>query len=141
MNSKAIHLPFINKTALRYRYVLSNDKYSTTRHYQSTCPLNNDSFLTDKIRIAKNRGFNKSEATYLATLRHNNKWDKQILTGLFNTSKKNVFFGDIDKGKHFIVFVFPDKDKEIIIYIFPDYCPAQIDKKNEIINKIINQSL
>ncbi len=136
------NMPFIIQTARKYRYKLfEGKKYKTTRHYQSIEPLINDLYLTEMINLQKNRGFNKAEARYLLQTRSNNKWDKPILTGLFNTKWKNIYFGDIDKKKHFVIFVFPDKDKEVIIYVFPNYYPYTAIERKKLLKEIIKLSL
>lgn len=97
----------------------------TTQHYQLDNTRGGKACLTPQIRIARNRGYNKSKSIYLMTERDNpNKWNDRITTGLNRTKKSSVFEGDIvddnRRKRDKVWFKFIDGDK-LTITVIPNY--------------------
>ena len=101
--------------------------FKTTTHYtvkseQPTTPL-----LTEKLNIAKSRGFAKSEPLYWCQERKNSKWVTPRLTGLFKTNKANVLWGCRGHYKDLILFVFKDNSETLTVYYFENYFTRNLD--------------
>lgn len=77
--------------------------------------------LTSLLRIEKDRQYNNSKGLeYWLRLRNTNNWSNcKLLTGLYKTKYKNIYFGDArtKQGKQLIIFIFSkDKTKLTIDY-------------------------
>ena len=98
-------------------------KYATTRHFK----LINSSFLikpfTELLNIASDRGFAKSNPNYWVKTRSGVKWSKNALTGIFETTIPNVYYGDLKKKgikSNSVIFKF-ESGNLLKIYLFDFY--------------------
>lgn len=83
--------------------------------------------LTDLIRIEQFRKFSNGKGfdNYLR-LRNTNNWNTcEQVTGLFKTSKTNIFFGDrIHSGKkNLLIFLFSNNRERLVIDYYVGYYP------------------
>jgi hypothetical protein len=101
-------------------------KFSTTKHFELINQNIENNNLTNLIKISKDRGFAKSLPVYWLNTRTDNKWGKRNLTGLFKTSKTNLYKGDIDKKKNLLLFKFSEGANSLTIYCFKDYYTSNL---------------
>ena len=110
-------------------------KYKVVKHYQITDLFNNSSCLTEILNVSLNREFAKSNPAYWLKIRIGKKW--HILTGLFPTINKNVFYGDKgtnNKKEDLIVIEFSDNQQTLIVYYFKNYYTNNINKVLQFLN-------
>lgn len=96
-------------------------KFKSTTHYKLKEVINgtlNDTDLTELLNLSVDRECAKSSPTYWLQVRHNNKWQKPRLTGLFKTEDQNTYKGDTQKGRNKLVFKFSDQGQTLTIYYF-----------------------
>ena len=94
-------------------------KYKSVKHYE-LIESNYKPILSNQINISKDRNCAQSMPDYWLKLKDGNKWTKCI-TGLFKTSKSNIFKGDANRKKHLILFKFSDNANTLTIFYFEDY--------------------
>ena len=114
----ATHIP-APKTYI-YKEV-NKGKYRTVKHYQSVTPNDRENLLSNLLNISKDRQCAKSSPKYWLQLHNGKKWVKPRVTGLFETSRENLFKGDIDKRKHLVLFAFSSDKSFLIIHVFKNY--------------------
>ena len=101
-------------------------KYKATKYFKTTThyTLQNrpDNLLLSKdLNIAESRNFAKSKPLFWCQEREDKKWITPRLTGLFKTSKGNVYWGCRGRFKHLIIFHFKNNREELNIYYFNNY--------------------
>ena len=96
-------------------------KFSTTKHFELVNQNQDFNKFTNQVKITKDRCFARVQPIYWLHTRTGNKWDKPCLTGLFKTSKTNLFIGDSEKKKNLLLFKFSDSAHTLIIYCFENY--------------------
>ena len=95
-------------------------KYKSVKHFELVSVNNGKSLLGSRINISKDQQFSKASPNYWLKKRAGNKWSGCI-TGLFKTTYKNIYKGDIDNKKHLVVFKFSDDDSTVTIAIYQHY--------------------
>lgn len=101
-----------------YSYTeLNPGKYATVKHYELQKENTGKPILSNLINIGQNRKFARSNPDYWLRIRKGKKWSKPI-TGLFPTSKEQIYFGDIQYKKHLILVHFQEQENKIEVYIF-----------------------
>lgn len=96
-------------------------KFKGTTHYELKEVINSiltDTDLTELLNLSADRECAKSSPTYWLQVRHENKWHKPRLTGLFKTELQNIYKGDTQKGRNKLVFVFSDLRQTLTVYYF-----------------------
>lgn len=100
---------------------IKQGKFKDTRHYQLE-PQSDVALTPSKfLNISRNRMFAKSKPIYWVKNHNGKKWNKKMLTGLFQTDLKETYFGDIDKRKHLIIFHFLDDGETLFVYLFENF--------------------
>jgi len=95
-------------------------KYTWVKHYELKEVINGKSLLSNSINISKDRQFSRANPDYWLKKRIGNKWSGYI-TGLFKTTYKNIYKGDIDNKKHLVIFKFSDDESIVTIAIYQHY--------------------
>ncbi len=81
------------------------------------------SFITKTVKIEKFQGY--SEAYNLGEyfrIRNASNWkDSRQITGLWSTTRKDIFYGDIKEGtvKTLLLFQYAQKRAYLKVYVFP----------------------
>ena len=96
-------------------------KYSSVRHYELQVVKNGSPQLEPKVQLANNRQFAKSMPLFWFTHRKGGKWMKPFLTGLFRTSKKDVYKGDISHKTNLVIFIIDDLNKTLTVQYYKGY--------------------
>ena len=103
------------------KYTFKATKYfSTTTHY-SLVNATGKLLISDKLNIAESRDFAKSKPVFWCKEHNGKKWIKPCLTGLFETTKEEVFWGCRGKYKDLIVFAFYNNTTELHVYYYENY--------------------
>ncbi|MDO6491777.1 hypothetical protein [Cellulophaga sp. 2_MG-2023] len=110
-------------------------KYKSVKHYELISTKNGSSKLTDLINISKDRNCAKSSPVFWLQIRKGNKWVKPRLTGLFKTSEKGFFKGDLDKRRCLLIFQFVNDG--LVIYCFENYYPKNLNSVFSVIEEFI----
>lgn len=118
-----------NNIVQKYVFNVSKE-FKQVRHYQSEKELEND-LLTSTINIAKNRMFNNSkDARYFLKIRNGKSWSKTTTSGLLETNKSLLYYGDIAihtngvfKKTHLLIFKFNRGGTILNIDVFKNYYP------------------
>jgi hypothetical protein len=105
-------------------------QFKQVRHYQSEKELEND-LLTSIINISKNRMFNNSkDARYFLRIRNGKHWSKTTTSGLLETNKSLLYYGDIAKKvngifkkTHLLIFKFNRGGTELKIDVYKNFYP------------------
>lgn len=100
-------------------------KYKSVKHYELISTKNGSNKLTDLINVSKDRNCAKSSPVFWLQIRKGNKWVKPRLTGLFKTSEKGFFKGDIDKRRCLLIFQFVNNG--LVIYYFENYYSGNLE--------------
>ena len=95
-------------------------KFKATIHYQLREGNLSNTDLTELLNISDDRECAKSSPIYWLQIRHNNKWQKPRLTGLFKTELQNTFKGDTQLVTNKLVFVFSNQRQTLTVYYFKD---------------------
>lgn len=95
-------------------------KYSSVKHYELVSHNGTTNDLSTQLNISENRNCAQSTPDYWLKAKHGKKWSK-CLTGLFKTSSKEIFKGDLQKKKHLLLFRFLDNGHTLKILHFKDY--------------------
>ncbi len=106
---------------------VNKGKYKSVSHFEIEEVKNGNSLLSDKLNLSKNRNFALSMPLYWLKIREGTKWSKCI-TGLFKTSKTNLFKGDHDKKKHLLLFEFTDNNETLKVFYFQNYFTTDLSK-------------
>tara|TARA_R110001632_G_scaffold6324_5_gene25859 strand:+ start:39496 stop:39861 length:366 start_codon:yes stop_codon:yes gene_type:complete len=103
------------------KYVFKATKYfSTTTHY-SLHKATGKLLISDKLNISESRNFAKSKPVFWCQERKDNKWEKPNLTGLFETTKEEVFWGCRGKFEHLIIFAFYNNTQDLHVYYYENF--------------------
>ena len=113
---------------------ISIGKYKSTKHYELVEVENNNSYLSKKLNLSKNRNFALSMPDYWLKIRKGKKWSKYI-TGLFKTSIRNLYKGDHNKRQNLIIFKFSDDSTTVTVYYFKNYYTKDLSKVLPFINE------
>lgn len=105
--------------------------------YQTTEDVRRNPILTHTARVEKFMGFSKAYnlADYFR-IRNTSNWQtcKQV-TGLWKTSKRNIYYGDFKSGNRrtLMLFRFDQERSKMLVYLFEQgYYPSR-----EIIENIV----
>lgn len=108
-------------TQIPIKYTFKATKYfSTTTHY-SLQNKPNKLLISDKLNIAESRHFAKSKPDFWCKEFNGKKWISPSLTGLFKTSKEEVYWGCRGKYQHLIIFAFYNNSQDLHIYYYENY--------------------
>lgn len=130
-----------NNIVQKYVFNVSKE-FKQVRHYQSEKELENAP-LTSTINVSKNRMFNNSkDARYFLRVRNGKRWSKTTTSGLLETNKSLLFYGDIAKKSngifkktHLLIFKFNRGGAVLKIDLFKDYYPKNKTELQEILNQ------
>lgn len=110
-----------HNTPVTYIYKEINiGRYTSVKHYELISESGTTSDLSTHLNISENRNCAQSTPDYWLKKKDGKKWSK-YLTGLFKTSTKQVFRGDLQKKKHLLLFRFLDNGHTLKILYFKDY--------------------
>jgi len=111
---------------------VNKGKHLSVKHFELTNVLNGNSELSELINISKNRNCAMSMPDYWLKIRQGSKWSKCI-TGLFKTTKQDLYKGDRDKKQHLLIFKFSDADILTVFY-FKNYYTRDLSDVMQFIN-------
>ena len=83
--------------------------------------------MSDKLNMAESRDFAKSKPLCWGKEYNGKKWISPSLTGLFKTSKENVYWGCRGKYEHLILFVFANNKEDLTVYYFKNYFTRNLE--------------
>ncbi|WP_157972889.1 hypothetical protein [Aureibaculum luteum] len=112
---------------------INEGKYKTTKHYELLEMLNGRTLLSNFLNISKNQNCALSMPEYWIKIRQGKKWSK-CLTGLFITSKTNLYKGDINRKRDLVVFKFSDDTSTLLVYYFQNNYTTDLSKVLPFIN-------
>lgn len=106
---------------LPIKYVFKATKYfKTTIHYtiqnETEKPL-----ISSKLNISENQDFAKSKPVFWCKEHGGKTWISPSLTGLFETSNKEIFWGCRGRFQHLILFVFENNKEDLTVYYFKNF--------------------
>lgn len=101
-------------------------KYKSVKHYE-LIQTNFKPILSELLNISKDRNCALSAPVYWLKERRYNKWSR-CLTGLFKTSKINVFKGDLQKRRHLVLFKFSETDNTLTVFTFENYYTKDLNQ-------------
>jgi hypothetical protein len=105
---------------------INEGKFATVKHYELIEVKNGKPLLEPIVQLANNRAFAKSNPIYWFTHKKQNKWVKPFLTGLFNTTKHNVFNGDISNKTNLLLFLIDEANHTLKVHYYKDYFTYEI---------------
>ena len=108
-------------------------KYRSTKHFELVEVKNGASCLSEKLNLSKNRNFALSNPDYWLKIWQENKWSR-IVTGLFKTNMRFVYWGDHNHRQNLIIFKFSDDAGTIMAYYFRNYFTNDLSKVLPFIN-------
>lgn len=100
---------------------INKGKYRTVKHYEINDIKSGDAQFSNLINISKNRNCAQSMPEYWLKEHNGKKWNPFCTTGLFKTSKPNLFKGDKSKKKHLVIIKFSNNADTLTIYHFQNY--------------------
>lgn len=141
MKTIADNIKIINgqtTTVLNYRATKIN---KTSVHYESTSEKSMDVFRTSIARLEEFRGYSRAEGCpYLLKVKTDTNWNKcSPVTGLFPTTTKDVFYGDIRENmmKTLILIILEgDEYSNMTIIVFPKGHYYQTNEINRIVSRL-----
>lgn len=95
-------------------------RYTSVKHYELETFNGTTNKLSTLLNVSKNRNCAQSTPYYWLKKKDGKKWSGW-LTGLFKTSTKNIFRGDLDKKKHLLLFKFSNNAETLTVYYFENY--------------------
>ena len=95
-------------------------RYTSVKHFELVSCDGTTNELSTHLNISENRNCAQSTPDYWLKKKDGKKWSK-CLTGLFKTSSKQTFRGDLQKKKHLLLFRFLDDGQTLKILFFKDY--------------------
>jgi len=111
-------------------------KYKSVKHYE-LIDCTGSTVLTNIINISLDRQFAKrSNPKYWLKTHNGKKWSLNI-TGLFETSVKNVLLGDLNKKQHLLII--QETENGLTVYVYVNYYPYNIHQHPKQIAKGITQ--
>ncbi|HOZ29587.1 MAG TPA: hypothetical protein PLL66_01605 [Bacteroidales bacterium] len=127
-----------NAKIVRHHYKVVNELKQYTV-FELTAS-ENGKVLTDLIRIENDRHFHRGDG-FLQWLRvrNTNNWSKcKLITGLFLSSQKSIYYGDMiySSCKNLLIFKYSNDGKQLQIDFYPRFCPSK-PKIEEIIKNSI----
>lgn len=89
-----------------------------------------DSFLTPVVKLEDDQGFSKAKGVkYHFRIRNEKNWNKcKVITGLFSTTNREVYFGDYKSknGKTLMIFKISREKPTLQVYVYPEgYYPSR----------------
>ncbi|MCF6348710.1 MAG: hypothetical protein L3J20_10490 [Flavobacteriaceae bacterium] len=112
---------------------INEGKYKSVKHYELQEVLNGTTLLSNLINISKNQNCALSMPDYWLKIKQGKKWSG-CLTGLFKTSKNNIFKGDINKRMHLLIFKFSDSASTLTVHYFQNYYTTDLSNITPVIN-------
>ena len=100
-------------------------KYKSVKHFELQKVINGKTLLSNSINISKNRDYALSSPDYWLRIKQGNNWGG-YLTGLFKTSRNNIFRGDVNKRQHLLIFEFSDNSNTLTVNYFQNYFTADL---------------
>ncbi|MDN3664461.1 hypothetical protein ACFFU1_14210 [Algibacter miyuki] len=105
---------------------INEGKYKSVKHYElQKCSAN--PVFSNLINISVNQNCAQSMPVFWLKIREGNKWTKYI-TGLFKTSKKNVYKGDTQRKRNLVVFRFSEDYSTLTIEFYQNYYTTDLRK-------------
>lgn len=98
---------------------VNEGKYKSVKHYKLQ-ECNATPIFSTLINISKNQNCAQSMPDFWLRIREGNKWTKYI-TGLFKTSKKDIYKGDTEKKKNLVIFKFSDDAGTLTIQFYGNF--------------------
>lgn len=114
---------------LMYRFkVVKHNKQDTIYSGLESNPT--ESFITELVKIERFQGYSNAYNLGLYfRIRNTSNWSKCIqVTGLFKTTRLNVFYGDHrgNNNKTLLLFKIDDIKEELTVYEYPEgYYPSR----------------
>jgi hypothetical protein len=109
------------------KYVFKATKYfKTTTHY-SLQTKTEKPLISDKLNIAESRDFAKSKPVFWCKEYNGEKWISPSLTGLFETTKEEVFWGCRGKFEHLIIFAFYNNAQDLRVYYYENFFTRNLE--------------
>jgi hypothetical protein len=112
------------------------NKHDTIYQAQPSNP--NDSFITELVKIEKFQGYSNAYNLGLYfRIRDASSWAKsKQITGLFKTTRKGAFYGNIKEGatKTLLLFKIDHESHELTVYEYP----KGYDPHRNVIDSLIN---
>lgn len=96
-------------------------KHRTVKHFELTKVNGGNQILSNKLNLSVNRNCALSMPDYWLKEHEGTKWAKRWLTGLFKTSKHNLYHGDTQRKKNLLLFKFDESNNEFIVYYFKNF--------------------
>lgn len=115
---------------LMYRFkVVKHNKHDTI--YTGLVSNPKESFITELVKIERYQGYSNAYNLGLYfRIRTASNWSKcKQVTGLFKTTRLNVFYGDhrINEKRTLLVFKIDDLKEELTVFEYPEgYYPSRI---------------
>jgi hypothetical protein len=103
------------------KYEFKATKYFKTTVHYSLVSSSSKPQLSDKLNISESRNFAKSKPLFWCQERENNKWKTPRLTGLFPTSRENIYWGCKGRYQNLILFVFKDNQDSLTVYYYENF--------------------
>ena len=123
------------KTPITYIFKEINiGKYVSVKHYELETFNGTTNRLSNLLNISVNRNCAQSTPNYWLKKRDGKKWSG-CLTGLFKTSSKNIFRGDLDNKKHLLLFKFSDDTETLTVYYFENYFTRDLSNLPQLLTK------